>query len=185
MRRMVVAAAVLMAGVAFASTQDVGETTPSEAAAAHGPGAEHEEESVADYILHHVSDSTEYEFEVPLSYDHPTVHLPQILIPLKAGACDMPAAEGAEHGGGHGAAHPGLGAGCLDLSITKHTVFMWLAAVLLLVVMLTATHRDRKQLVPRGTWANLFEALVLFVRDELAIKNIGKEYGPRLYPYML
>ena len=33
----------------------------------------------------------------------------------------------------HGQVIPGLGAGCLDLSITKHTVMMWLAAFLLIV----------------------------------------------------
>jgi F-type H+-transporting ATPase subunit a len=47
------------------------------------------------------------------------------------------------------------------------------------------SNRDKARLVPRGVGANMFEMLVLFVRDELAIKNIGKEEGPRYTPYLL
>ena len=39
--------------------------------------------------------------------------------------------------------------------------------------------------MPHGTAANLLEMIVLFVRDEIAIKNIGKEEGPRYTPYLL
>jgi F-type H+-transporting ATPase subunit a len=195
MRRFVKAGAVLAATLALALGG--GSAVAQQANEAHGgasetdvhPGnqgatsADAREESTADYILHHVSDSKEYEFEVPLSYNHKTVHLPEIFVPLKAGACEPAAGAVADS---HGVvARPGLGAGCLDLSITKHTAFMFLAAFLLILVMLTATHRDRRQLVPRGTWANVFESLVLFVRDELAVKNIGKEYGPRYTPFLL
>lgn len=145
---------------------------------ASAPAAEGEEEDVAGYILHHVSDSPLYEFEVPLSYNHLSFQLPQIHIPLKAGACTPVDT-------GHGMAVPGLGAGCLDLSITKHTVMMWLASLLLIGSLLLWSNRDKTKLVPRGAGANLFEMLVLFVRDELAIKNIGKEEGPRYVPFLL
>ncbi len=99
---------------------------------------------MAGYILHHVSDSPEYEFEIPLSNNHVPIHLPQILIPLKAGACTPQMTE-------HGEVIPGLGAGCLDLSITKHTVMMWLAALLLIGSLLIWSNRDKTKLVPRGT----------------------------------
>ncbi|KFA91180.1 F0F1 ATP synthase subunit A [Archangium violaceum] len=152
------------------------------AGAAYAAGAdthqEKESEDVAGYILHHVSDSRELEIEVPLSRNHIPIHLPEILIPLKAGACEKQMTD-------HGEVVPSLGAGCLDLSITKHTVMMWLAAVLLIGSLLIWSNRDKTKLVPRGTGANLFEMLVLFVRDELAIKNIGKEEGPRYTPYLL
>jgi F-type H+-transporting ATPase subunit a len=151
------------------------------AALAASAPAEGEKEDVAGYILHHVADSPEYEFEIPGSHEHVAIHLPQILIPLKAGACDAPAAAS----DGHGAATPGLMQGCLDMSITKHTVMMWLAALLLVGSLLIWSNRDKSRLVPHGAAANLFEMLVLFVRDELAIKNIGKEEGPRYVPYLL
>jgi F-type H+-transporting ATPase subunit a len=148
------------------------------ALAASPAGAEGGKEDVAGYIMHHVADSPEYEFEVPLSNNHVAIHLPQILIPLKEGACAMRATD-------HGPAHAGLMGGCLDMSITKHTVMMWIAALLLIGSVLIFSNRDKTKLVPRGTGANLFEMLVLFVRDELAIKNIGKEEGPRYVPYLL
>jgi F-type H+-transporting ATPase subunit a len=169
MRKAMVLIASLFAGAVFAATPATGEKP-----------------DVAEYIMHHVADSTEYEFEIPLSDDHKVIPLPQILIPLKAGACTVP---GAEHGdvaaGGHGAARPGLMQGCLDMSLTKHTVMMFLAAALLVGSILLWSNRDKSKLVPRGVGANLFEMLVVFVRDELAIKNIGKEEGPRYVPFLL
>lgn len=161
MRKAMVLFVGLVASVAFASEP-----------------AEGEKEDVAGYILHHVSDSRELEIEVPLSRNHIPVHLPEILIPLKAGACQKQMTD-------HGEVVPSLGTGCLDLSITKHTVMMWLAALLLIGSLLIWSNRDKAKLVPRGTAANLFEMLVLFVRDELAIKNIGKEEGPRYTSYLL
>jgi F-type H+-transporting ATPase subunit a len=136
--------------------------------------AEGEKEDVAGYILHHVSDSHEYEIEVPLSREHRAIHLPQIHL----GNCTPKMTD-------HGEVLPSLAEGCVDLSITKHTVMMWLAVLLLVGSLLLWSNRDKSKLVPRGTAANLFEMLVLFVRDELAIKNIGKEEGPRYVPYLL
>lgn len=69
----------------------------------------------------------------------------------------------------------------VDLSITRHVVMMWIAGLLL--VALFAIARRRRERVPRGL-ANLLEVLVVFVRDELAIKNIGEE-GRRFTPYLL
>lgn len=175
MRKAMVLIASLYAGAVFASG--------AEPAA---EGAEHEKPGVAEYIMHHVSDSPEYEFEIPLSDHHKVIPLPQILIPFHEGACAVP---GAEHGdgasAGHGAARPGLMSGCLDLSFTKHTVMMFLSALLLVGSILIWSNRDKSKLVPRGVGANLFEMLVVFVRDELAIKNIGKEEGPRYVPFLL
>ncbi|NMO21643.1 F0F1 ATP synthase subunit A [Pyxidicoccus fallax] len=136
--------------------------------------AEGESEDVAGYILHHVADSNELEIEIPLTHNAIHVPLPQILI----GSCTPKMTD-------HGEVLPGITEGCLDLSITKHTVMMWLAALLLLASILIWSNRDKTKLVPRGAGANLFEMLVLFVRDELAIKNIGKEEGPRYVPYLL
>ncbi|MBF5045839.1 F0F1 ATP synthase subunit A [Aggregicoccus sp. 17bor-14] len=184
MKKAMVLLAVLMTGAAFGQEPEHG-AAAEHGTAAHGASAaggehaesygervEEHEENTAEYILHHVSDSNEYEFEVPLSRTRHVVHLPRILIPTREGGCAVDA-------------HGNAGPGCIDLSITKHTVMMWLAAVLLLLAMLLGTNRNKNKLVPRGTSQNLFEMLVLFVRDELAIKNIGKEDGPRYTPYLL
>ncbi len=163
MRKAMVLFVGLLASTAFASGASTGE-----------------KEDVAGYILHHVADASEYELESPFSAEHKAIHLPQMAIPFKAGACEP--AHVAEDG--H-KVFPPLSAGCLDISITKHTVMMWLAALLLIGSLLAFSNRDKSKMVPRGVGANMFEMLILFVRDELAIKNIGKEEGPRYVPYLL
>jgi len=141
----------------------------------HHAGAEaaaEEHHDVGAFIMHHVSDSNDYEFELPLNEgQNPVIHLPKILIDLKPGACQ--------------AEHPSLLEGCADLSITKHVVMMWIASLLLLVVALALSNRDKKKLVPHGAMPNIVELLVLFVRDEIAMKTIGKEHGRRYTPYLL
>ena len=172
MRKAMVLIASLFASTVFAAEE-------------HAAGGEKAKPDVAEYIMHHVSDSSDYELEVPLSDEPIEIHLPKLFIPFHEGACEMPAAEHGEGAAEHGEAHPGLLQGCLDLSITKHTLMMMFAALLLVGSILIWSNRDKSKLVPRGAGANLFEMLVLFVRDELAIKNIGKEEGPRYVPYLL
>ncbi len=70
----------------------------------------------------------------------------------------------------------------VDLSITKHVVMMWIAGLFLL--MLFGLAFRRRSLVPSGA-ANLLEIGVQFVRDEIAIKNLGDKDGRRLSPYLL
>jgi F-type H+-transporting ATPase subunit a len=72
--------------------------------------------------------------------------------------------------------------GALDMTPTKHVIFMWLASALLLVVVFAAVRR--KALVPKGLY-NFVELLVAFVRNELAVPNIGKENADRFLPYLL
>jgi F-type H+-transporting ATPase subunit a len=72
--------------------------------------------------------------------------------------------------------------GALDMTPTKHVIMMWLASALLLLVVLPAT--SKRSLVPRGVY-NFVELLVAFVRNELAIPNIGKENADRYVPYLL
>jgi len=70
----------------------------------------------------------------------------------------------------------------IDMSITKHVVMMWVASVVLILAFSLA-FRGRR-MVPRGL-GNLLEMMVVFVRDEIAIKNIGEKHGRRLTPYLL
>lgn len=70
----------------------------------------------------------------------------------------------------------------IDMSITKHVVMMWVASAILIIAFALA-FRGRR-MVPRGL-GNLLEMMVVFVRDEIAIKNIGEKHGRRLTPYLL
>lgn len=69
----------------------------------------------------------------------------------------------------------------IDLSITRHVVMMWVASALLIGLLWIAFRR--RDLVPRGL-ANLFEAMVVFIRDQVVLPTMGA--GGRAYmPYLL
>ena len=71
----------------------------------------------------------------------------------------------------------------LDLSITKHVVFLWVAALVVFLLTVSAARRNIKSLVPKGV-GNLIEVFVVFIRDEVAILNMGKD-GVLYLPYLL
>lgn len=71
----------------------------------------------------------------------------------------------------------------IDLSITKHVVFMWIAVVLLIVIFKFMANSYKKSRVPTGV-ANAMEIMLLFVRDEIARPTIGKGYE-KFLPYLL
>ncbi len=80
-----------------------------------------------------------------------------------------------------------VGAFAIDLSPTKHVVFLALAAFLVwLTMFLTGRSLKRQREAghpPRGL-ASMFEAMVLFVRDDIAVSNIGHG-GEAFAPYIL
>ena len=69
----------------------------------------------------------------------------------------------------------------IDFSITRHVVMMWVAGALLISLLLIAFRRP--SLVPSGL-ANFFEAIVLFVRDDVVLPIMG-EHGRPFLPYLL
>jgi F-type H+-transporting ATPase subunit a len=78
-----------------------------------------------------------------------------------------------------------VGGTTIDLTPTKHTIFLWLSALLCLLLFIPAKRKYDDKKVPSSKAANFVEALVLFVRDEMAIANIGKKEGPRYVPFLL
>jgi F-type H+-transporting ATPase subunit a len=71
----------------------------------------------------------------------------------------------------------------MDISLTKHVIFMWLAFLILVVTFIYMAKSYRKSLVPHGV-TNLSEILIVFVRDEIAKPTIGKGFETFL-PYLL
>ena len=69
----------------------------------------------------------------------------------------------------------------IDLSITRHVVIMWVASLLLIVLMIRAFRKPRT--VPSGL-ANFFEAIVLFLRDEVVLPIMGED-GKKYLPFLL
>ncbi|MEG8948100.1 F0F1 ATP synthase subunit A [Rosettibacter firmus] len=70
-----------------------------------------------------------------------------------------------------------------DISITKHVVFMWIAALILIITFIKVSNSYKKSLVPKGI-TNLVEVLIIFVRDEIAKPTIGSGYD-KFLPYLL
>lgn len=71
----------------------------------------------------------------------------------------------------------------LDISITRHVVFLWISAALLIFLMMKVSKAYKNSLVPQGV-SNFFEVLIVFVRDEIAKPTIGKGYE-KFVPYLL
>ncbi len=71
----------------------------------------------------------------------------------------------------------------LDLSITKHVVFMWIAAVILILTFIKVSKSYKKSLIPKGV-SNFMEVLILFVRDEIVKPTIGHGHE-KFLPYLL
>lgn len=110
---------------------------------------------IKEMILHHLADSNVW--ESPWG----DVHLPQFA-PVQ------------------------LGPITLNFSITKHVLFMAISAVLVMILLVIAgrdaarKHREGAQRGPKGA-SNVVEAFILFLRDEVVMKNIGhggEKYAP-------
>lgn len=80
-----------------------------------------------------------------------------------------------------------LGSLTLNLTPTKHVIFMVIAAVLVFLTMWIAGRKLEKQRAtenaPTG-FANAIEAMVLFVRNDIAIANIGHD-GAKFAPFIM
>lgn len=69
----------------------------------------------------------------------------------------------------------------LDMSITKHLVFMWIASALMIIIFVGITRRDH--LVPRGI-RNFFEFICVFIKEFVAEPFLGEDtdaYLPLLW----
>ncbi len=119
---------------------------------------EHSEQlNIGEMVLHHTADAWTIDLE-PIT----TIHLPRF-------------------------ADIHIGGMTLNLSPTKHVVFMILAATLVALTMWIAArlidrHR-RDGTAPKG-FANAIEAMVLYVRNDIAIANIGHD-GAKFAPFIL
>ncbi len=80
-----------------------------------------------------------------------------------------------------------LGGVSIDLSPTKHVVMLLIASLLCLVTLLTASRSKGRVLgagARRGGLASGLEAVVLYVRDEVILSNVGP-HGEGFAPFLL
>ena len=138
------------------------ESTSEVAHEAVAPSSQHEASRNQIDIAHHIANS--HELETPFG----KIHLPDNWkVPLGTNSHGQPR--------------------YLDLSPTKHLVYMLLAAALVtLVLVFSARANARAQArgqPPKG-FAGAMEAMVLWVRQEVVLPNVG-HHGEGYAPYLL
>lgn len=157
-----------------------------------------EEFEPGEMILHHIADAHEWHlFTIPNDHggQHVTIPLPVIL--YTDGQLDFFMSSEFHHheevvkGANtyvldHGHIAEKSGKHPLDLSITKNVASMLISAVLLLVLMSTVAKgfKKREGQAPKGI-QSFFEPIIVYVRDEIALPNIGEKHYKRFVPYLL
>ena len=80
-----------------------------------------------------------------------------------------------------------LGSVAIDLSPTKHVVWLLIASIVCLIAMLSAARAHNRTAVggkaPKG-FANGMEAMVLYLRNEIILPNVGA-HGDKYVPFVL
>lgn len=71
----------------------------------------------------------------------------------------------------------------IDISITKHVIFMWIAFIILVLIFSAVSKSYKKSFLPKGL-SNLMEVLIVFVRDEIAKPTIGTGFE-KFLPFLL
>jgi F-type H+-transporting ATPase subunit a len=156
------------------------------------------------YILDHIADSHEWHIYTNKHGHHVSIYLPVILYTKDKGLSVFSSRNLA-----HGHSHDGFiiveegdlkgriaeidedghiieGRLPLDLSITKNITAMLISALILfwLFVSLARSYRRTGVSAPRGIQGFL-EPVVLFIRDDIAIPNIGEDKFEKYMPYLL
>ena len=73
----------------------------------------------------------------------------------------------------------------VELKITKFMVLEVLVAIVLVVVFVRLAGRLKRTGVAKGAWANALEAMIVFIRDQVARPAIGGHDADRFLPYLL
>ena len=74
----------------------------------------------------------------------------------------------------------------LDFSITKNVFSLFLSIVVMFLIFFTTakSYRKSKDGIPTGI-GKFMEPIILFIRDEVAIPNIGKNHYQKYMPFLL
>ncbi len=74
-----------------------------------------------------------------------------------------------------------IGGYSIDLSITNHVVMLWIAAIILFFMFRTVKKNKKVQ----SGFGMFLEMIVVFVRDEIAISNMGEKQGKKFTPLLV
>ncbi len=170
----------------------------------HGTQEAEEEFNASSFILEHIADSHEWHILTRKNGESVAIYLPVILYSREKGL-DLFSSRKLAHGHeykGYRLEEEGEYKGKivsikedgtinteklpLDFSITKNIVGMLGAAIIGLWLFLSLAHSYKKTGVsyPKGI-QRFLEPVVLFVRDDIAIPNIGEKKYEKFMPYLL
>lgn len=144
-------------------------------------------------IVHHIGDSHEWHLG-SIANSHLTIPLPVILYSSTKGFVSFSSSKfhnESQSYQGYILEHEHIvsedkSEKVYDLSITKNVASMLICATIMLSVFLTVSSSFNKNRgnAPKGI-QSIFEPLIIFVRDEIAIPNIGEKKAMRYLPYLL
>ena len=162
-RRLTLAALILVASAGAAPAQQPVQLAGERGVPASDPGAAVPLPEKVDIIMPHITDSRALELPCFNAAFACHVELPH-WAPIQ------------------------LGPLTLDLSPTKHVVFLLLSAVLVLLTLGAGARAAKRSRVeggpPRGGFANGIEAMVLYLRNEVVLPNVG-HHGDKYVPFIL
>ncbi len=189
----------------FCTTVTVSAQEPQNQAPAKEEGI-----NITEIVFGHISDSHEWHFFSTKSADGKeipfAIPLPMIIYSPTNGGLKMFSASHFEewHKDANGVmisnSHEGVhieksmkekviaddGSAVYDFSLTKNVISMFISIFILLYVLTKAAkgYKYGPMNAPKGL-QNAIEVVVLFIRDEVAIPNLGKKNAPRLMPLLL
>jgi F-type H+-transporting ATPase subunit a len=152
-----------------------------------------------EFIIDHIKDSHDWHILTKKNGEHVAVHLPVILYSKNSGLhffMSTRLAHGQTFNGFKLSEETGkiietnesgeLEEAPLDFSITKTVAAMMLAAIviLFLFIRMGISYNHTKNIVPSG-FNGFLEPMIVFIRDEIAIPNIGHHKYERFMPYLL
>ncbi|MGK0251146.1 MAG: F-type H+-transporting ATPase subunit a [Gammaproteobacteria bacterium] len=144
----------------------------------------------SEMINHHIQDSHSWEI-----YHGLTIHLPVIIYSAENGLAVFYSSNFYNEAhelvpyAGYMMEHEHIllenGGDVLDLSITKNVFFLFINALILILIFLAVARGYKKNVgkAPSGV-QSFFEPIIIYVRDEIVKPNIGPKYEKYL-PYLL
>ncbi len=183
--------------------------TVAESAHTNQPSQEEKPFNAVEMIMHHISDANEWHLWTTTdeagNEHHVSIPLPVILIQNGQLLTFMSSsvAHGHEHEGftmNEGRIEStdenvtranladlftGLGNKFIDLSITKNVAGILISIILMMLIFVGTSRSYKKNNgMPKGM-ASFLEPIILFIRDEIAIPNIGHKKAAAFLPFLL
>ncbi|HEX2612703.1 MAG TPA: F0F1 ATP synthase subunit A [Fibrobacteria bacterium] len=73
----------------------------------------------------------------------------------------------------------------VDMTPSVHVIMMFIAAALLLLLVIPSAKRKPGTPAPKGRFAHMVEAFVVFIRDEVVKPNLGEKHTRKWMPFFL